>query len=156
MKIFLDIILLLLPLTQPSEPNKWLKEFVRDAVEQKLNNTELADKYFCTNVLHRTDVYGEKARKGMDWALTMQRTFLRKQRVKADKVTFTPFDELPVNQLPPKPFHMLSETKHMYVAQYHGKIVSYFILPEDEQDNKIASTLLLNQGGENYFLDFCH
>ena len=152
MKILFYVLLLWLPITKPSEPDKWLREFMRDAVEQKLNNTALADKYFCTIVLHRTDEYGEKVRKGMEWALAMQRDCLREQRVNADKVTFTPFDELPANRLPPKPFHILSETKYVYVAQYQGKIILYFLL----QDDKIASTLLIGQGDEHYFIDFCH
>ncbi|MGI4885768.1 MAG: hypothetical protein ACRYFR_12490 [Janthinobacterium lividum] len=151
MKILLYI-LLLLPLTKPSKPDKWLREFMRDAVEKKLDNTVLADKYFCTNILHRTDEYGEKARKGTEWALTMQRDLLRAQHVNADEVTFTPYDELPASKIPPKPFHMLGETKHVYVALYRGEIVSYFLL----QDEKVASTLLIGQGDEHYFIDFCH
>lgn len=152
MKILICTFLLFLPLAKLSEPNQWLKEFTRDAVEQKLNNTELADKYFCTNMLHRNDEHGAKARKGMEQALTMQRDLLRAQRVNVDKVTFTPYDELPANQVPPKPFHMAGETKHVYVARYQGEIVSYFLLHND----KIASTLLIGQGDEHYFIDFCH
>lgn len=151
MKILIYAFLLFLPLAKPSGPNQRLKEFTRDAVEQKLNNTELADKYFCTTMLHRNDEHGAKARKGMEQALTMQRDLLRTQRVKADEVTFTPYDKLPANQVPPKPFHMVGETTHVYVAQYHGAIVSYFLL----QNDKIASTLLIGQGDEHYFLDFC-
>lgn len=123
---------------------------MRDAVEQKLTNRALADKYFDTAVLHRTDERGAKARKGMEWALTMQRDLLRAQHVNADKVTFKLYDELPTSEIPPKPFHMLGETKHVYVAQYQGEIVSYFLLKED----KIASTLLIGQGDEHYFIDF--
>ena len=152
MKILFYVLLLWLPITKPSEPDKWLREYMRDAVEQKLNNTALSDKYFCTAMLHRTDEYGAKARKGTEWALTMQRDLLRAQHVTADEVTFTAYDELPANQIPPKPFHMLGDTKHVYVAQYHGEIVLYFLL----QDDKIASTLLIGQGVEHYFIDFCH
>lgn len=125
---------------------------MRDAVEQKLNNTALTDKYFCTTILHRTDEHGEKARKGTEWALTMQRDLLRAQHVNIDEVTFTPYDKLPISEIPSKPFHMLGETNYVYVAQYHGEIISYFLL----QDEKIASTLLIGQGAEHYFINFCH
>lgn len=125
---------------------------MRDALAKQLNNTALADKYFCTVILHRPDEYGTKGRNYMEWALTMERDFLRAKHVNVDKITFTPYEELPANQIPPKPFHMLSGTKDVYVAQYHRKIISYFLL----QDDKIASTLLIGQGNENYFVDFCH
>jgi len=49
---------------------------------------------------------------------------------------------------------MLSETEDVYVAQYQGKIVMFILLQHDQK--KIASTMLINQGGEYYFLDFCH
>ena len=153
MKILLFTFLLgFLPPAHPSQPTTLLQTFMQDAVSLQLTDTELADKYFCTAVLHCTDEYGAKARQSLAWALTTQRAFLRKQQVTADEVTFAAFDELPANELPPKPFHMLGETAQVYVARYHGKILSYFLL----QGDRIASTLLLNQGGEHYFLDFCH
>lgn len=146
------LVVSLLSLTNLTTPAEQLSKFMGDAVSQQLTNTELADEYFCTNMLHRTDEYGEKARKGLNWVLTMQRQELRKCRMNINKLTFTPFDELMASERPAKPFHMLSDTKNVYVARYHGKIVYYFLL----QDAKIASTLLINQGGEHYFMDFCH
>lgn len=145
------LVLNLMPPTKSEEPAKWLKAFVRDAVAQQLSNTELKDTYFCTNMLHRTDAYEEKARKGMEWALTMQRPFLREKQLNLDEVRFAPYESLSVGERPAKPFHMLGETKNVYVAQYRGEIILYFLL----QDDKIASTLLLGQGSEYYFIDFC-
>lgn len=125
---------------------------MRDAVDVKLTNAELGDKYFCTNVLHRTDHYGDEARSYLKFALSQQRKNLYTKHVNPEEVTFTPYDALPANEIPARPFHMLSETKHVYVAQYHGKIILYFLL----QDDKIASTLLLAQGDEHYFVDLCN
>ena len=152
MKItFLALVLGLFQTNAYAQSTALLKGFTQDAVDQKLSNVELGDKYFCTSVLHRTDEYGEKARKGLNWILTTQRPQLREQRINLAELTFTPYDSLSTSELPPKPFHMLGETKQVYVAQYHGKIILYFLL----QDDKIASTLLIGQGIEHYFLNFC-
>lgn len=148
---FLLLFLLWLPLSKTAEPDGLLRAYMRDAVAQQLSNDALAEKYFCTSMLHRSDASGTKARKSMQWALTTQRDQLRTQQVNAEQVTFAAYDALPASQIPPKPFHMLSETKQVYVAQFRGEIVSYFLL----RDGKIASTLLLGQGNEHYFIDFC-
>jgi len=125
---------------------------MRDLLDSKLGNTEIGERYFCTAVLHRTDHAGEKARTFLEYSLSQQRDELRTQQVNPREVEFTAYDALPTVEVPPKPFHMLGETTHVYVAQYHGKIVLYALL----QDDKIASTLLLGQGDEHYFMNFCH
>jgi hypothetical protein len=147
-----SLLLCLLALGKPVEPTNTLKEFVRDLVDRKLSNTEIGERYFCTTVLHRTDHYGEKARANLDSSLSLQRDYLHTQQITLSDVKFTAYDALPATEVPPKPFHMLGETTHVYVAQYHGEIVLYALL----QDDQIASILLLGQGDEHYFLDFCH
>ena len=137
--------------TTPPKSSTILKEYVQDVVEKKLSDTEIGDKYFCTQMLHRTDQKGEDARKYLQFALSYQRSSLQKKQVKLDEVKFLLYDSLPPNELPTKPFHMLGETTNVYVAQYNGEIVCFFLL----QNDKIASTLLINQGGESYFIDFC-
>lgn len=122
-----------------------LKEFVCDVLNTKLSNTEIGNKYFYTEVLHRTDHYGEEARGYLDFALSHQRDSLQAKHINPAEVSFTPYGALPISELPAKPFHMLSETKHVYVAQYRGKIILYFLL----QENKIVSTLLIGQGNEH-------
>lgn len=144
-----------LSLTQqgtPTTPIVLLQNFLRSVMEARMSNTALASEYFCTTVPQRNNESGIKVRKGIDLALTMQRDLLRAQHVNASDVTIIPYDELPTSEIPPKPFHMLGDTKHVYVAQYHGKIVSYFLM----SDGKIASNLLLGQGDEHYFINFCH
>ncbi|RZK39162.1 MAG: hypothetical protein EOO61_07415 [Hymenobacter sp.] len=129
-----------------------LKNFMHDMVDKKLSNTEIGDKYFCTAVLHRTDRYGEKARGYLNYSLSQQRDDIRTQQVDLSKVKLKTYDSLPSSELPPKPFHMLDETKYVYVVQYHGKIILYILL----QNNKIASTTLIGQGDEHYFMDLCN
>ena len=52
--------LLLTPLqsVSPTNPNANLKAFIHDIIEAKLSDTEIGDKYFCTQMLHRTDQKG--------------------------------------------------------------------------------------------------
>jgi len=129
-----------------------LKEFVRDASEIKLNNAKLGDKYLCTNILHRNDKYGEEARSYLEFALFNQRKYLREKNIYFDDILFKPFNQLSESEIPPKPFHMLHETSHVYVGVYQGKVLIFFLMNE----SKIASTLLIGQGDEHYFIDFCH
>jgi hypothetical protein len=141
----------LLQSVSPTNPNTNLKAFIHDTIEAKLSDTEIGDKYFCTQMLHRTDQKGEDARKYLQFALSYQRSSLQKKQLKLDEVKFIPYDSLSANELPAKPFHMMSETRNVYVARYNGEIICFFLL----QNGKIASNLLINQGGENYFIDFC-
>lgn len=129
-----------------------LKGFMLDAVDTKMSNTQIGDKYFCTNMLHRTDEYGVKAREYLEFALSNQRPMLRKEGYDIEKISFEQFDNLPSQEIPPKPFHIIGDTKNIYVGKYQGKIIIYFLIEE----NKIASTLFLAQGDEHYFVDFCH
>ena len=129
-----------------------LKEFIRDATDTKLNNIELSDKYFCTSIIHRNDKYGKEARSYLEFALSNQRKYLREKTLNFDNISFKPFNQLSESEIPPKPFHMLHETSHVYVGVYKGKALLFFLLNE----NKIASTLLIGQGDEHYFVDFCH
>jgi hypothetical protein len=147
-----SLLVCLLSLGKPTEPTESLKEFMRALVASKLSNAEIGERFFCTAVLHRTDQYGAKARAGLEYSLTLQRDYLRTQQMNLSEVTFTAYAALPATAVPPKPFHMLGETTHVYVAQYHGEIVLYALL----QDNQIASILLLGQGDEHYFINFCH
>jgi hypothetical protein len=129
-----------------------LKGFVHDAIENKLNNKELAEKFFCTDILKRNDKYGEEARSYFEFALLNQRKYLRSERVNVDAVSFKKFSQLSEDEIPPKPFHMLHETSKVYAAVYQGKVLLFFLM----NDSSIASTLLIGQGDEHYFLDFCH
>jgi hypothetical protein len=149
--IFCSLLISFFSLFSSSTPTSKLKAFVHDLLDKKLSNPEIGEKYFCTNILHRPDHYGEEARGYLEFALSHQRDSLQAKHVNPDEVSFTPYDTLPISKLPAKPFHMLSETKHVYVAQYQGKIILYFLLQED----KIASTLLIGQGDEHYFINLC-
>ncbi|MGI4821328.1 MAG: hypothetical protein ACRYFV_08970 [Janthinobacterium lividum] len=145
------LLLTFLQSVSPTNPNANLKAFIHDIIEAKLSDAQIGDKYFCTQMLHRTDQKGEDARRYLQFALSYQRSSLQKKQLKLDEVKFIPYDSLSANELPAKPFHMLSETKNVYVAWYSGEIICFFLL----QNGKIASNLLINQGGENYFIDFC-
>jgi hypothetical protein len=131
-----------------------IRGFISDVITNKLSNAEIGDKYFCTAVLHRTDKYGVEARNYLESTLSEHRTNLKNRQVDVNDIILKPFDALTKEEIPPKPFHMLSETEDVYVAQYQGKIVMFILLQHDRK--KIASTMLINQGGEYYFLDFCH
>lgn len=149
--IFYSLLIGLLPVPNASMPTSKLKAFIHDMLEKKLSNPEIGEKYFCTTVLHRPDHYGEEARGYLEFALSHQRDSLQAQHVNLDEVSFAPYDALPSSELPAKPFHMLSETNNVYVAQYRKKIILYFLMQED----KIASTLLIGQGNEHYFVNLC-
>ncbi len=128
-----------------------LKQFIQDVTENKLNNTEIGDRYFCTNLLHRNDSKGELARKYLQFALSQQRSLLQEKNLNLNEVRFTSYSTLSSDELPAKPFHLLNETENVFVAQYHGEIICFFLI----ENNKIASTLLIDQGGESYFINFC-
>ncbi len=129
-----------------------LKGFVRDAIDTKLTNSELAEKYFCMDILTSKEKYGVEARAYLDFAFIHQRKYLRDKQVNANKILFKPFSQLSESELPAKPFHMLHETSNVYVSVYEGKALVFFLLNK----SKIASTLLIGQGDEHYFVDFCH
>lgn len=150
--IFCSLLISFFSLFSFPTPASKLKAFIHDMLEKKLSNSEIGEKYFCTNVLHRPDHYGEEARGYLEFALSHQRDSLQAKPINSDEISFTPYDALPASELPAKPFHMLSDTKHVYVAQYKGKIILYFLLQED----KIASTLLIGQGDEHYFVNLCN
>ena len=153
-KTFLTCLLLLTVFAAHSQEvnTAALKGFMQDAIDIKLSNTQIGDKYFCTNMLHRTDYYGIKARNYLEFALSNQRPVLRDKQIVIENLVFTRFDDLSPQEIPPKPFHIIGDTKNIYVGKYQGKIVIYFLIEED----KIASTLFLGQGDEHYFVDFCH
>jgi hypothetical protein len=46
----------------PVAPRILLRELIIDIAANKMTDTEIEDKYFCTQILRRTDEYGEKAR----------------------------------------------------------------------------------------------
>jgi ATP-dependent Zn protease len=129
-----------------------LKEFIRDASGTKLSNTEIGDKYFCTNIYHLNDKYGEEARSYLEFTLSNQRQYLREKNLVVNNISFKPFSQLFEDEMPPKPFHMLHETSNVYASVYQGKVLLFFLLNE----NRIASTLLIGQGDEHYFVDLCH
>lgn len=153
-KTFLTCLLLLIVFAAHSQEvnTTALKGFMQDAIDTKLSNTQIGDKFFCTNMLHRTDDYGIKARNYLEFALSNQRPVLRDKKIVIENLVFTRFNDLSTQEIPPKPFHIIGDTKNIYVGKYQGKIVIYFLVKED----KIASTLFLGQGDEHYFLDFCH
>ncbi len=132
-------------------PPTTLKEFIQDVTGAKLNDIEIGDRYFCTNLLHRTDSKGELARNYLQFALSQQRSLLQEKNLDLNEVRFTSYSTLSPGELPAKPFHLLEETENVFVAQYHGEIICFFLV----EGNKIASTLLINQGGESYFINFC-
>jgi len=148
---FLALLLGLLHASAYAQPNNLFKGYLRDALDTNLSNLALADKYFCTVHLHRTDQDGEWARQKTDIWLAGQRKYLWERNVKLDEVAFIPYDSLTAEQRPAKPFHMMGETSHTYVALYHGEIVCFFLL----KDNRIVSTILLGMGREHSFMDYC-
>ncbi len=94
----------------------------------------------------------EEARSYLEFALSNQRKYLRDKQVNEDNIFFKQFSQLSENEKPSKPFHMLHETSNVYVGVYQGKAFIFFLIDGD----KIASTLLIGQGDEHYFIDFCH
>lgn len=133
MNTFLSSLLIGLSSLNNSYQVPALKEFVRDALETKLTNTEIGDKYFCKALLRRSDQSGEKARGYLEIALSHQRDNLRAENVNPNEVTATAF-----NALPDKPIYIIGETDYVYVIQYKGKPLIYVLM----KDEKIASTLL--------------
>lgn len=148
--LYLFPMLLTLGVWQDSTPTL-LRDFMQDAADNKLSNTQIGDKYFCTEILHRTDRYGAQARDYLEFALSNQRPILRDKKYIINNFIFKRFDDLSLQEIPPKPFHIIGETKNIYVGKYEGKIVIYFLVESD----KISSTLFFGQGDEHYFLDFC-
>ncbi|AMR29101.1 hypothetical protein A0257_19715 [Hymenobacter psoromatis] len=128
-----------------------MRSFISDAADSTHTSAALMQKYFCPALLHFPGQSGEQARKELIFWLDQQRKFLWTQDLHLTEIVFTAYDALPGPEIPPCPFHMLGSTAHVYVARYQQKIIWYFLL----QDDKLASTLLIGQGDEHYFLDFC-
>lgn len=152
MKIFFFALLLgLFQLSAYAQSTALFKRYLQDAMDTKLSSLALADKYFCTTQLHQAGPDGEWGRQMTDMWLSEQRKELRDKQLRLDAVKFVPYDSLTVAEQPAKPFHMMDETSHTYVALYRGKIACYFLL----RDNRISSTLLLGMGEEHTFIDYC-
>lgn len=152
MRAFFFIILLgFLQISACAKLTALFKSYLRDAVDTKLSSLDLADKYFCTINLHRTGQDGEFARQMTDVWLSDQRKKLREKDLNMDEIQFVPYDALTAEQQMAHPFFMRDETTHTWVALYHGEIACFFLL----KDDRIASTLLLDMGGENSFIDYC-
>lgn len=129
-------------LPNPTQSDLMLREFVRDAIDTKLSDVQLGDKYFCTALLNPTVRHGEQTRRYLDYALSRQRDLLRAEHTGPNEFVFTPFEALRDKQV-----NLSSEVKNVYVIQLKGKPLVYVLL----KDEKIASTLLLTKTGKNSF-----
>jgi hypothetical protein len=149
--LFLSLLLGLFQASAYAQPTALFKSYLRDAMDTNLSNLALADKYFCTVHLHRTNQDGEWIRQRTDAWLAGQRKYLWDKQVKLNEVEFILYDSLTAEQRPAKPFHMMGETSHTYVALYQGQIACFFLF----KDNRIVSTILLGMGREHSFVDYC-
>jgi len=94
-KIFLTCVFLLILFTAYGQ-NVYtvsLKGFVHDAMDTKLTNSELAEKYLCTDILTSKEKYGKEARAYLKFAFAHQRKYLRDKQVNANKVSLKPFSK---------------------------------------------------------------
>jgi hypothetical protein len=130
----------------PVAPHILLRELVIDIAANKLSDIEIENKYFCTQMLHRPDEYGEKARTAATLWLADFRQELAKQRVNVADVTFPAYGDLPDETM-----EIMGGSQNAYVARYKGTSLRYFLLEGD----KIASLLLISQGNRGFFLSLC-
>lgn len=130
----------------PTQPIALLQEFVRDVVSQQVTDTDLEVKYLCPTLLQQQSATGDKARATVGNYFLQLKKHLREHQVKAEEVRFTPFDSLPT-----KPFEIIGGSSQVYVAQYQGETICYFLV----EDNKISSFLLLETGLRAFFITFC-
>ena len=142
--------ILLLSFWQPnfhSQPTSLLQEFICDVASQKLSDTDLAEKYMCTTLFHRTDQVGDKVRTLFHMTIEEYRERLRKRQIDPKNIVITAFDNLAI-----KPVEIIGGTEQVYDAQYEGKHFCYFLLEND----KIASLNLIHKGDKRaFFLSYC-
>ncbi len=149
--LFYIVILSFLQFNKTTQPTVMLKDFIRDELDSKLSNAEIAAKYFCHAQSPLSDHDREEVHKMRDFWLVQQRKQLRERQFNLEEVTVIHYDSLSATERPSKPFHMMGETTYTYVARYHGEIIQYFWV----QEGKIISTVLMGMGREHIFFDLC-
>jgi len=130
----------------PVNPNILLRELIRDIAANKLSDVEIEDKYFCTQMLHRADEPGEKARTAAAFWLADIRRELAKQHVNVEELTFPAYSDLPDETM-----EIMGGSQNVYVARYKGASFRYVQLEGD----KVASLLLVDQGNRGFFFTLC-
>lgn len=149
MKNLWFLLLLSLPATAapPAPPAKLLRQFVRALTDSHTSDSVLIARFMCPDVLlQRNNPRADTARMWLHgWRTEMQKQAqLSPRQVRRARV-------LPSRQVPHPTFHMLGGEDDAYVMQVEGRPNLYFLV----HGQQIASFLLLNQGGEAYFVDFC-
>lgn len=148
MKKLWCLLLLSLPATAapPATPAKLLRQFVRALTDSHTSDSVLIARFMCPDLLlQRGNPRVDTARAWLHgWRAEVQKQQLSSRQVRRARV-------LPSRQVPHPGFHMLGGEEDAYVVQVAGG-PSFYLLVHGQQ---IASFLLLNQGGEAYFVDFC-
>jgi len=140
----------LVPCSALAQPSGLLRRLAGDATDSTLSSPRLAEKYFSRWVLEYPGGKGDSTRQFLYYVLDEQRKHLRQHRIQPANISFVAYDKLPGPLIPPCPFHMLGTTQGVYVALYQGRILGFVWLRE----GKVASTLLIGQGDEHYFIIF--
>jgi hypothetical protein len=99
---------------------------MRDALDTKLSNTQMGDKHFCNEMLHRDDDYGVKAINYLEFALSNQRPIIHDKKYIVDNFIFTRFDELSLQDIPKNLFIFLGILKIFTQESTKAKLLFIF------------------------------
>ena len=134
-------------LATPPTDTELLRQFMRAATDGHTSDSTLIARFMCPELLFRhNDARIDSARAMLSVLLASIRKQWQPHPRQLRQSRFLPSQEVPHPN-----FHMLGGEEGAYVLVHKRKPSMYFLVVE----NRVASFLLINQGGEAYFLDFC-
>ncbi|NML63689.1 hypothetical protein HHL22_00545 [Hymenobacter sp. RP-2-7] len=150
-KLLFVLLMLRLPAAAVPPCPALLQHFVLDLLDKQVPDSVLISRYMCPSLLLRRG--DPQAMKGQ--ALLHSFRLEHQKQWSLDSLRFKAISRArirPSRQSLHPTFHMLGGEENAYVVQLKGQPDLYLLV----KDQQINSFLLINQGGEAYFLDFCH
>lgn len=128
-------------------PTKLVRQFTQALLDNRVPDSVLVARFMCPDLLlQHGNPRADQARTMLHyWRIEVQKqTQLSPRQLRRAPV-------VPSRQVPHPNFHMLGGEENTYVLQLDKQPNWYFLV----HGQQVNSGLLLNQGGEAYFVDFC-
>lgn len=136
------------PTAAPPADTVLLRQFMQAVTDGHTPDSTLIARFMCPDLLLRHgDPRVDRGRAGLTYLFGELRKDWRSRPGQLRRGRF-----LPSAAVPHPDFHMLGDEQGAYVLVVDDKPLIYFLV----ENSQVASFLLLDQGGERYFLDFCH
>lgn len=132
----------------PPTPAKLVRHFAQACLDKNVSDSVLITHFMCPDLLlQRGNPRIDKGRKMLHyWRIEVQKHMqLSPRQLRRAHI-------VPSRKVPHPNFHMLDGKEDTYVLQLDKQQNWYFLV----RGQQVASGLLLDQGGEAYFLDFCN